>query len=171
MKVSEIMTSRALKYCTTDTKLRKAAKLMKAGNCGALPVVDENKKVLGIITDRDICLSMAKKHGKADAKRTVSQIMPKDIYTVKTDDSVATAFRQMRMFQVGRLPVTNANGMLKGIVSLHSVINHSMDSGTKSVGASVSASENLLKTLQAVNKRYAPNKSTKKTVKPTARKN
>ena len=150
MKVKDVMTATSLKFCSPETKLHNAAKTMKASNCGALPVVDKQKKVLGIVTDRDICLSLAQKQVKA----TVGQIMPTKVFTVKTDDDISTAFRQMRTNQIGRLPVIDEQGKLKGIVSLHNLINNTISNGKEDLGAISSDGENLLKTIQAVTDRY-----------------
>jgi CBS domain-containing protein len=84
MKVKDIMTANTLMFCSPETELQNAAKKMKDGNCGALPVVDKDKKVLGIITDRDICLTLADKQAKSPAQMTVGQIMPKKSSHCKT---------------------------------------------------------------------------------------
>ena len=60
MKVKEIMTGEAV-TCTPETDLATAAQLMWEGDCGVLPVVSEGKGVVGMITDRDICMATAMK--------------------------------------------------------------------------------------------------------------
>jgi CBS domain-containing protein len=154
MKVKDVMTARSLKYCSPETNLQNAAKKMKESNCGALPVVDREKKVLGIITDRDICLSLAQKHSTVPDKITVSQIMPSKVHTVKSTDDIAIAYRQMRTNQVGRLPVVDDEGKLKGILSLHHIINKAVGHDGKGLGTVSSPEENLMKTIQAITNRY-----------------
>jgi CBS domain-containing protein len=68
MKVSEVMTKN-VQFCTPETNLAAAAMQMWNGDCGALPVVDDDGSVIGMITDRDICIAAATKHqGVADIK-------------------------------------------------------------------------------------------------------
>ena len=154
MKVREIMTSKSLRYCTPQTKLHIAAKSMKTRNCGALPVVDKDKKVVGIITDRDICLFLVLKQGTPFIKNTVGQIMPSKIHTVRLNDDISAAFRIMRTNQISRLPVVDENGKLRGIVSIHNLINTSFINGRQGLGDIYSSGENLSKTIMAVTDKY-----------------
>lgn len=166
MKVKDIMTARSLKCCSLDTTLLEITKIMKESNCGALPVVDENKKVLGIITDRDICLSMAKKNVDSFSDLTVGHIMKSKIHTVHIDDDISTVFRLMRINQIGRLPVVDENDKLKGIVSLHNIINKLITNGNNELVDLSYSGENLIKTIQAVSNRN----DTKKTKKSSSEK-
>lgn len=161
MKIKDVMTSTAIKYCSPETKLHNAAQIMKDGNCGALPVIDKDKKVVGMITDRDICLSLAKNQTEPLEKRTVDKIMSKKIQTITTTDDISVAFQKMRTNQIGRLPVVDENGKLKGIVSLHNLINASLNDGQEQLGNIAASGENLLKTIQAVTNRYNGNGSVK----------
>lgn len=154
MKVKEIMTADAIKSCDPDTSIKKAAKIMNDNNCGALPVVDKNDKVVGIVTDRDICLSLAKNDPETLSKVTVKQIMAKKVLTVKAGDDVSEVYKQMRTYQIGRLPVTDAHGKLKGIVSLHHLINKAVGTPKQELGSFSTPDENLLKTIHAVTNRY-----------------
>ncbi|MGZ4034176.1 MAG: CBS domain-containing protein [Bacteroidia bacterium] len=151
MKIKDVMTAKSIKFCSPDTKLRKAAKTMKICNCGALPVVDDKKKVIGIITDRDICLSLAQEKPGALKRLRVGQIMSKKVHTVNAKDSISNAFHQMRVNKIGRLPVVDKKGKLSGIVSLHNLINKSTGNELKT---NSEKKENLLKTIQALTKRY-----------------
>ena len=150
MKVKEIMTANALKYCTPETNIHNAAQSMREANCGALPVVDRNKRVLGIITDRDICLSLAQNTNKAIEHRTVGEIMTRDVKTIRGTEDVSEALRKMRERKIGRLPVVDEQGSLEGIVSLNKLLNVSVAKGKEAVGDVHAAGENLMKTLQAV---------------------
>ncbi len=163
MKINEVMTSGSLQCCNTETTLADAAKMMKTGNCGALPVIDKDQKVVGIITDRDICLSLAKKNSQSPEKVAVGKIMPTEIYTVKETDDVTTAYQQMRTNKIGRLPVIDEQGKLKGIVSLHNLINKAITKGKEDLGNLSSSEENLLRTIHAIANRYngEPEKSQK----------
>lgn len=154
MKVKDVMTARSLKYCGLETKIKDVAKIMKDGNCGALPIVDKNQKVLGIITDRDICLLLAKKQLVPLEQMTIGQLKKSKVYTVSVSDDISTVFRLMRTHQIGRLPVVDDKGLLKGIVSLHNIINKSINNGLKELSDISYSGENLLKTIHAVTDRY-----------------
>lgn len=157
MKVKEVMTARALRFCSPETKLSNAAKAMKAGNCGALPIVDKQKRVIGLVTDRDIALSLSKKK-VSPAKTKVSDIISKRVYTVNQNDNLADALAQMRTNQVGRLPVVDNARKLKGMVSMHNLINQATSNGRIELGRIASGKENLVKTIQAITSRYSNGK-------------
>jgi CBS domain-containing protein len=57
MKVKEVMTQSAV-CCSPDTNVGAAVELMRVRNCGMLPVVGRDRKLLGLVTDRDICIAM-----------------------------------------------------------------------------------------------------------------
>ncbi len=156
MKVKEIMTARSLKYCSPETKLHNAAKTMKAGNCGALPVLNKDRKVVGFITDRDIALSLARKQEKSAPQLEVRNAMTSRVHTVKAEDDVSEVLRQMRNFKVGRIPVVDGKGKLKGIVSMHHLLSQTGNGKSKvEIGTLSSPKENLLKTMHALTNRYA----------------
>ena len=161
MKVKDVMSGYSVKFCTPETNLQEAAKIMKKNNCGALPVVDKNKKVLGMITDRDICLATAQKKIVPFEDRKVQEAMSKNVQTVKSDDEISAAFRHMRKNQIGRLPVVNEAGKLKGIISLHKLLNHGITDNQKLLGKLSDSGENLLKTIHAVTDRYNGQKKMK----------
>src|SRR5262245_11710178 len=71
MKVKDLMTT-DVKRCSPETNLAAAAKIMWEGDCGAVPVTDERDHVVGVITDRDICIAAATR------PRTEGEIPVKD---------------------------------------------------------------------------------------------
>lgn len=162
MKVKEIMTADSLQYCSPGTKLLNAAKAMKEANCGALPVLDKENKVIGIITDRDICLALADNQIKPIEKRNVGEVISKNIFSVKTDDEVETALKKMRTNQIGRLPVIDRSGKLKGILSLHNLLSVSLD-GQPELGEVMESGESIAKTVKALSDRYSKNGQVQKT--------
>lgn len=160
MKIKTLMTTASLKYCDPDTRLRKAARMMKQRNCGALPVITKEKKVVGIITDRDICLSMAEKHGKSPAKLKVSEIMPGRVFTVNHNDDASFALHEMRTKQVSRLPVVDENGKLAGMLTLHHLINN-IPAKDVNVILKNTADESIIKTMRSVAGAYEKNGTSK----------
>ena len=158
MKVKEIISGEQVSFCFQSTTLHSAAKLMADNNCGALPVVDKEHKVTGIITDRDICLAMARKHPKSPTRLTVGEIMPKGVHTVKEENEIAAAYQKMRVHQVSRIPVVDNNGKLTGIISLHKMFTGTIER-KRYLGNVTDEGESLMKTLAAISGRYVNGKS------------
>jgi CBS domain-containing protein len=156
MKVKEIMVTDSLQYCSPETKLHNAAKAMKDANCGALPVVDKNKKVVGMITDRDICLSLANKQEKPVSRLNVGDIITANVHTVKANHDINTALREMRDNRVGRLPVVDNEGRLKGILTIHNLLSKNFI-GNRENGQSTAAVENISRTIHALADSYCFN--------------
>ena len=122
MKVREIMTS-DVKTCRPETNLAEAVKLMWERDCGALPVVKSDGKVASMITDRDICVAIATRGQTAD-RIAVSDVTRGKASTCAPDDDVVVALQTMKSQRVRRLPVVDAEGWLKGILSLSDVVMH-----------------------------------------------
>ena len=150
MKVKDLMTTDTLKYCSPETKLAAATKMMKESNRGALPVVDKDQKVVGIITDRDVCLTLASKTKKPLAELSVKEILPSSkVHTIKTDDTITDALREMRKNKIGRLPVTNNDGKLKGMISINTLLSHALHE-KQELGNISAKEENLAKTIKTL---------------------
>jgi CBS domain-containing protein len=116
-RCSEIMT-RNVKTATRETSLREVASLMRDGDVGAVPVVQDGKLV-GIVTDRDIVVRSIAEGANADS--SVGDAMTSELFTVKPDDFVFQAIRTMGDKQVRRIPVVNADGSLAGIIAMADV--------------------------------------------------
>jgi CBS domain-containing protein len=116
IKCREIMTSN-VSVGTVEMSLQDVAKLMKDKDIGVLPIVETGtKKLLGIVTDRDIVVRAI-----ADAKESttkVSEVMTTELFTAKPDDFAFNAIRTMGEKQVRRIPIVNDDGILQGIVSM-----------------------------------------------------
>ena len=119
MKVKDLMTS-AVKSCSPTTDLAAAAKIMWEGDCGAVPVTDDRGKVIGIITDRDICIAAATR-SRMEGEIPVQEVISKNLYTCAPGDDVRAALDTMRSRKVRRLPVVGHDGKLAGILSLHDI--------------------------------------------------
>lgn len=154
MKVQNVMTSETLKYCSPNTNLHEAAMKMREENCGALPVVDSEKKVIGIVTDRDLCLALTKNISTPVQELTVDEVMTKKVHSIYEKDDISYAFERMRKNKVQRLPVKDEHDTLKGIISLDDLVIHSLENGGKEVGMFYEPGENLLKTLDAISSRH-----------------
>ncbi len=150
MKVKDLMTEGIGEFCSPETKLANATKIMKYANLGALPVIDKDDKVLGIITDRDICLSFANNTTKNLSEVKVKEIMPKErVHTIKADVNILEALKEMRKNKVSRLPVTNSEGKLKGMISINTLLLHALNE-KEDLGNVSSKDENLAKTIKSL---------------------
>ena len=117
LRASEIMTKN-VRVATREMSLSEVAVMMRDGDMGAVPVVD-NGKLIGIVTDRDIVVRMIA-DGK-DASTSITEAMTTELFTVTPDDFVFEAVRLMGDKQVRRIPVVGANGQLAGIIAMADV--------------------------------------------------
>ena len=119
MQVQEIMV-RDAKSCRMDTNLAAATAIMWNTDCGALPVLDGGEKVVGMITDRDICIAAGTRNW-IPSEIKVSDVVPQKIYTCAGEDDIHAALKTMQTQKVRRLPVVNQDGKLQGILCLDDV--------------------------------------------------
>ena len=113
----EIMT-RNVTTAARETSLKDVAVLMRDGDMGSLPVV-ENGKLVGIVTDRDIVVRAVAENKPSDTP--IGDVMTTEIYSVKENDFVFEAIRLMGDRQVRRVPITNEAGELVGIIAMADV--------------------------------------------------
>ena len=117
MNVGQIM-NRTVETCRTADNLAIAAAKMWDHDIGCLPVVSEDERVVGMITDRDICMA-GDLQGRQLIQIPVSAVMSKELYPCRADDALIEAEETMRSRQVRRLPVLDGDGKLTGIISLN----------------------------------------------------
>jgi CBS domain-containing protein len=117
MRCSEIMT-RNVRTATGDMSLQEVAAMMRDGDVGAVPVVEQGR-LAGIVTDRDIVVRVIADGG--EASMPVSRAMTRELFTVGPEDFAFEAIRLMGDKQVRRIPVINAEGELKGIIAMADV--------------------------------------------------
>ena len=117
MKCSEVMTSNPRFCLPTDTAFE-AAQLMKSEDVGPIPIVTdaESKKLVGIVTDRDLVLKVVAEG--LDPKSTrLQDVMSTDLFTGRSDEDADKAIELMQEHQVRRIPVVDDSGWLVGIIS------------------------------------------------------
>ncbi|MCR4340424.1 MAG: CBS domain-containing protein [Gemmatimonadaceae bacterium] len=116
MKAQEIMTGNPA-CCTPDDTAQRAAELMEQNDCGCLPVVDsaESRRVLGVVTDRDIATRAVAAGKGPDAK--VREVMSAQPSCCGIGDDVEEVAHIMSERQVRRVPVVDADGCCVGMVS------------------------------------------------------
>jgi CBS domain-containing protein len=123
MNVQAVMI-RDVKYANKDASAADVAKIMQKNDCGAVPIVDDQKKLVGMITDRDICLGLGR-DTRASCEVPVGDLMSRQVYACGPGDDIAAALRIMQNKKVRRLPVVDEHGMLVGILSTDDVVLHS----------------------------------------------
>ncbi len=120
MRVREIM-RREARFCHPWTHLADAGRTMEEVGCGVLPVVDTNKRVIGMLTDRDICLAVAAKDCKPSELTVREVIGSGEVFTCSSEDDITEALAIMGGCQVRRLAVLDEAGCLEGILSIDDV--------------------------------------------------
>jgi CBS domain-containing protein len=117
VRASQIMTENP-ECVTPDTTLAEVAKKMRDLNVGIIPVVEseENRRLKGVVTDRDITVR-AVAEGKDASRIKASEVMTIDVDSVNKNDSVRDVLQIMQSDQVRRVPVTDREGRLVGIIS------------------------------------------------------
>lgn len=116
----EALMIRDVKTCGLGDTLHQAAQIMWEQDCGCVPVTDEKSRVLAMLTDRDVCMAAYFQDRPLGTLR-VSDAMSNQIYACAPGDSIQDAERVMRERQVRRLPVTDPEGRLLGILSLNDI--------------------------------------------------
>jgi CBS domain-containing protein len=119
MKVQDIMT-KEVACCGPETNLASAVDLMWTNDCGALPVVEKGR-VVGILTDRDICIALGTRNRPA-AEVTAATVATGDVETCSPDSDIHAAMAVMRRAKVRRIPVIDHEGVLLGLVGLNDII-------------------------------------------------
>lgn len=114
-KVRDIMTPNPETVSEKDS-IRDAAKIMAQRDTGIVPVVD-GKKVIGLITDRDIVVRLIAE-GKDLSSARVTEAMTKNVRSVNEDSSIDDVLRVMKSAEIRRVPVVNRNDEIVGIISI-----------------------------------------------------
>lgn len=119
MKVRDLMVPE-VKCCATYSTLNSAAQMMWDNDIGCIPVVDNDGRTIGMLTDRDICMA-AYIQGVSLTGALVTSAMSEEVFSCAPDDDIAAAEKLMREKQVRRLPVIDPQERLVGIISLNDV--------------------------------------------------
>jgi CBS domain-containing protein len=117
MRAQELMT-RTIVTCHVNDSMAVAASKMWEHDCGALPVVDDEGKVTGIITDRDLCMA-AYTRGRALDELLVNSAMSSHVISARAESTVGEVEHLMSKFQVRRIPILDEAGKPIGMISLN----------------------------------------------------
>jgi CBS domain-containing protein len=151
MEVREIMTTEVA-ACAPDTTLAIAAAMMWDTDCGALPVVDGNNKVVGMVTDRDICMAVTMR-GASPSQLRVSELESGGIFYCKPEDDLKNALEVMRVQKIRRLPIVNDEDELQGMLSINDMVLHAVE-GRRRKGKL--AANDVFGTLKSISEHWHP---------------
>jgi CBS domain-containing protein len=146
MKVKDLMTPQP-RTCTRSTNLAEAAALMLDADCGILPVLDEQGKLAGVVTDRDMYIALATRNTVA-SQLTVGDVARAQVFTCGPDDDVHKALATMKQHHVRRLPVEGFGSTVAGIVSMNDIL---LSAGRKGLG-----NTEIVETFQAICGHHLP---------------
>jgi len=139
-----------LRVCSPHDNLEQVARQLWDSDCGALPVVNPARQLVGMITDRDVCMAVYIR-GQPPHACSVQSAMSRQVYSCAPDDSIQRIAGIMSEHQVRRLPVVDADGRLLGMVTLADLAKYlnglSVDHPTRDL---------LVPTLAAITDRRAP---------------
>jgi CBS domain-containing protein len=116
MRIEQLM-ARGVATCGPDDTLHQAARLMWERDCGFVPVVGADRRVVGVVTDRDACMA-AYTRGQPLTEIRVRDVMSARVRACKPGDELTAAEEVMREAKVHRLPVVDEDGRLIGVISL-----------------------------------------------------
>jgi len=152
MKVRDVMTNMALR-CRPEANLGLATELMWKGDCGFLPVVDHEQRVVGVVTDRDICIALGTRGVPAGDVR-VAEVMSREVCFCSPGDDIHAALQTMRGGRVHRLPVLTDAGKLAGVISIDDILlrtNLLSSNETPEI-----SSKEIIETAQAIDMQHLP---------------
>jgi CBS domain-containing protein len=129
MRVLDIM-RREVRVVGPGTDLATVGKLMAEVGCGVLPVVGDDERVVGVVTDRDVGLELARRD-RRPSEVTVRQAMSGEVWACAAGDDIAEALAKMAHHKVRRLPVLDPGGRLLGLLSLDDVVLHAKAFGAE----------------------------------------
>lgn len=127
MTVEEILKAKGAKVVTTRpyASVKALVHMMKMNRIGAVVVSDDDVKMLGIISERDIVIGLADNGADVLAMK-VGDVMTRDVLTCSLTDTVKDLMAKMTLRRVRHLPVVS-DGKLRGVISIGDVVKNRLD--------------------------------------------
>jgi CBS domain-containing protein len=148
MKVKDVMV-KTTAFCNPETNLGIAVEIMWNRNCGFLPVVDAQRHVVGVVTDRDIAMALGTRN-QIPGEITVAAIATRKIQWCRPEYDIHMALDIMAENKVRRLVAVNDQNQLEGVLSMDDVV---LFAETTPGGKVDLSSDDVLRTLKAL---YSP---------------
>jgi CBS domain-containing protein len=124
--VAEVMNKSVLTVDPTASIGEAAEKMIEAG-VGAVVVMEDMARIVGIVTERDLMRAVAQRARAAEAR--VRQWMTESVVTIEPDTEIKDAAKMMFEKNFRHLPVVNKDGRLMGIASLRRLSQHEFEHG------------------------------------------
>ena len=118
MRCLEVM-KKEVACCLEALSVQACAEMMRDNGIGFMPVVDAEKQVVGIVTDRDLALRVVA--NALPANTPVGQVMTRDVRICHPDDELREAEWKMASARKSRLVVADDQGHCVGVISLSDV--------------------------------------------------
>jgi len=152
MKVKDVM-MRTPAFCSMESNAGEAAEIMWNRNCGLLPIINAEKKVIGVVTDRDLCIALGTRNIPA-GEIAVASIATGNVFRCYAEDEIHSALATMAREKVRRLVVLDNEESLEGILSMDDIVRHASE---KTNGKIADLSDaDVIATLQHVFEPHVP---------------
>lgn len=121
-KVKDLMhVGESLPIAYPDTVMLEAILEISSKRLGVVVIIDDKRKILGIITDGDVRRGM-QKWGKELFELKSSQVMTPNPKTIDEDELAAVALSKMQKYSITSLVVPASDGTIKGIIHIHDIL-------------------------------------------------
>ena len=148
MKIKDVMVKPAA-FCSPETNLGAAVEIMWNCNCGFLPVLDAQRRVVGVITDRDIAIAEGTRN-QLPGEIMVADVATRKVHSCRPEYDVHMALDTMAESKVRRIVVVNEQNQFEGVLSMDDVV---LLAETKQGGKPDVSSDEVLRTLKTL---YGP---------------
>ena len=134
--------------------------VMWSNDCGAVPLVDEQGRPVGIITDRDIAIRAAREHRPLWKIRGEEVVHGRWLHCVHLDDSITHALELMEQRKVRRLPVINRLDQLCGLVSMGDIVSLARAGRSRKLGLEQISARDTLQFIKRVSGHHGSGEAT-----------
>ena len=131
MKVIDLLkeNDQHIVVCSRGESIVEASKSLTKASIGAMPVVDDDGLLVGIVSERDIVHGLAE-HGHTAPSMTIDEIMTRDVITITSGTTTNTALELMSKHRIRHLPVVDGDSLL-GIISIRDILSISISKAVK----------------------------------------
>lgn len=123
LRATDLIKDTKLIYAQPSETVEVAVKRMASHNIGSIPVVDDDMKIIGIVTERDVVRLLASK-GPAILQEKLENVMTRKLVTADPEDPITALAYKMIEHGIRHLPVVDQEGKLLGVISVRKVLRH-----------------------------------------------
>ena len=118
MKEKDLMCKKVVTAKRSD-KILDAIKLLEKNDIGMLVIINDDRKIEGVLTDRDILIRKVLKDNNCNG--TINDVMTHTSVVINKDEDITSLIKKLADYQLRRLPVTNEKDELVGIVTISDI--------------------------------------------------